>query len=123
MTAARPYDHVAILLQDDVRVVVEVQDRDGGELGRRAARLWHGQRLHEVRQCLHNGVVRGVHLSVQRERAFAVAVESRVAFGCDYPILQHTLTISTGVDRGRRNLCYNSDENISMRVHMGTGLD
>ena len=99
VAAARADHHIAILLENDVWVVVEVQDRDGGQLGRRAARLWHWQRLHEVRKCLHNSVVGGVHLSVKGKRAFAVAVESRVAFRCDNPILQHTLTISTGVDR------------------------
>ena len=100
VAATRPHDHVAILLEDHVRVVVEVQHGDGGQLGRRAARLWHGQRLHEVSKSLHNGVVSGVHLSMKRKRALAVAVESRVAFRCDDPILQHTLTIFTGRRQG-----------------------
>jgi len=88
VTAACADDHVAIFLEDDVGVVVEVEDGDGGQLGRRAARLWDRQRLGEVCQRLHDGVVGGVHLSVQRKRAFAVAVERRVTFGRYDPVLQ-----------------------------------
>ena len=89
MTAASADDHVAISLEDDVGVIVEVEDGDGRELGRRAARLRHGQRLGEVRQRLHDGVVGGVHLGVQRERALAVAVERRVTFRRYDPVLQY----------------------------------
>ena len=88
VAAARAYHHVAVLLQNDVRAVVEVEDGDGGELGGRAARLRHRQRLGEVRQRLHDGVVGGVHLGVQRERALAVAVECRVALRRYDPVLR-----------------------------------
>jgi len=90
VTAAGADDHVAVLLEYDVGTVVEVEDGDGGEFGRRAARLRHGQRLGEVGERLHDGVVGGVHLRVQRERALAVAVERRVAFRCYDPVLYHT---------------------------------
>ena len=89
MAAARPHHHVAVLLEYDVGVVVEVEHGDGGQFGRSATRLRHGQRLHEMSQRLHDGVIGGVHLGVQRKRALAVAVESRVAFRRDDPILQH----------------------------------
>jgi len=87
VAAARAYDHVAVLLENDVRAVVEVEDGDGGELGGRATRLRHRQRLGEVRQRLYDGVVGGVHLGVQRERALAVAVECRVALRRYDPVL------------------------------------
>ena len=91
VAATRADDHVTIFLEDDVWVVVEVKDGDGWELGRRAARLRYGQRLHQVSQRLDNGVVSGVHLGVQRERAFAVAVECRVTFRRNDPVLQRTV--------------------------------
>ena len=91
MAATRSNDHVAIFLQNNVGVIVKVQDRDGGQLGRRAARLWDRQRLHEVSKCLNYGVVGGIHLGVQRERTLAIAVESSVAFRRYDPILQRTL--------------------------------
>lgn len=38
-------------------------------------------------QSLHDGVIGGVHVGVERESAFAVAVKRSVAFRCDDPIL------------------------------------
>ena len=48
MTAARPHDHVPVLLQDDVGTVVEVQDGDGVQLGGGAARLGNVVREHQM---------------------------------------------------------------------------
>jgi len=90
MAAAGSDDHVAVFLEYDIGVVVEVQDGDGGKFGGSAAGLRHGQRLHEVRQRLHDCVVCRVHLSVQRERTLAVAVECSVAFRSYDPILHRT---------------------------------
>ena len=87
VAAARFDDHVAILFEDDVRVVVKVQDGDGGEFDGRAARLGHHGRRHQVHQRLHDGVVAGVHVRVQRERTLAVAVKRRVAVRRDDPVL------------------------------------
>lgn len=38
-------------------------------------------------QSLHDGVIRGVHVSVEWESAFAITVKRSVPFGCDDPIL------------------------------------
>jgi len=88
MAATSPDNHVTIFLEDDVRTIVEVEYGDGGELGGCTARLWHGERLHEVSQGLYNSVVSGVHLGVKRKCTFTVAVERSVAFRSNDPILQ-----------------------------------
>lgn len=48
MAATGPDDHVPVLLQDDVGAVVEVENRDGVQLGRGAARLGHRVWVDEV---------------------------------------------------------------------------
>lgn len=48
MAAAGPHDHVSVFLQDDIGAVVEVEDGDGVELSRGAARLGHRVRVDEV---------------------------------------------------------------------------
>lgn len=48
MAAAGSHHHVAVLLQDDVGAVVEVEHRDGVELGRSTARLGYRLRIYEV---------------------------------------------------------------------------
>ena len=48
MAAARSDHHVAILLEDDVGAVVEVEHGDGVELGGGAAGLGDGVRVDEV---------------------------------------------------------------------------
>ena len=48
MAATGPHHHVLVLLEDDVGVVVEVEHRDGMQLGRCAAGLGHVIRVHEV---------------------------------------------------------------------------
>ena len=96
MTAARPYNHVFILFENDVGVVVKVEHRDCGELGGDTARLGHGQLIHQVHKGLHNGVVGGVHVRVERKRALSVAVVGAVALRGDDPVLwksQHTGTV------------------------------
>lgn len=46
-----------------------------------------GQAGH-THQCLHNGVVGGVHVGVQREGTLPLAVVGGVALGRDDPVLQ-----------------------------------
>lgn len=48
MAATGPDNHVSVFLQDDVGAVVKVEDRDGIELGRGAARLGHRVWVDEV---------------------------------------------------------------------------
>lgn len=48
VAAAGSHDHVAVLLQDDIGAVVEVEHRDGVELRWRAAGLGHRLRVNEV---------------------------------------------------------------------------
>jgi len=62
MATARLYHHVRVLFEDYVVAVVEVENRDGRELGGRTARLGYNCRVHEVHQSLYDGVVGGVHL-------------------------------------------------------------
>ncbi len=87
MTSAVLDDHVLVLLEYDVGALVEVEDGDGRELGRSAS----GQRgslwTHEMDQSLHDCVVCGVQVRVQREGALAVTVEGLVVVGSDDPVL------------------------------------
>ena len=87
MAATRLDDHVFIFLQNDVGALVKVQDRDPTELGWRTAGLGHVVRSHQVDQGLHYGVVSGVHVSVQREGTFSMAVVSGVAVRSNDPVL------------------------------------
>lgn len=48
VAATGSHRHVPVLLQDDVGVVVEVEHRDGVQLGGGAARLGHVLRVHEM---------------------------------------------------------------------------
>ncbi len=86
MTPACLDDHVVEFFQDDVGVVVVVQDRDGGQLCGGAAGQW-GVRVHEVDKGLDDGVVGGVHVSVQGEIALALAVIGSVGSRGDNPVL------------------------------------
>ena len=88
MASAGFHDHVTVLFQYNVRIVVEVEDGDGRKFDGRAARFGHPVRVHQVHERLHDGVIGRVHVSVQRERALAVAVECRIAVRCDDPVLQ-----------------------------------
>lgn len=48
VAATGTHDHVAVLFEDDVGAVVEIEDRDGIQLGRGAAWLGHRLRVDEV---------------------------------------------------------------------------
>lgn len=113
VAAAGSHHHVAVLFEDDVGAVVEVEHRDGVELRGGAAGLGDRVRVDEVdlegggltgqtavepiapgfsgagtHQGLHDGVVGGVHVGVQREGALALAVVRRVALRSDDPVLR-----------------------------------
>ena len=55
---------------------------------RRTARLGHLVVVHEVDECLDNGVVGGVHAGVEGEGALAVAVERLVVVRGNDPVLE-----------------------------------
>ena len=87
MAATRLDDHVFIFLQNDVGALIKIQDRDAAQLGWSTARLGDIVGSHQVHQGLHNGVVGGVHVSVEREGALSMAVVSGVAVRRDDPVL------------------------------------
>lgn len=114
MAATCPDHHVTVLLQDDVRAVIEVEDRDAVKLRGCAAGLGHrlwvdkmylflekcifqsaGERpefggggvMSDTYQCLHDGVIGGVHIGVKGEGAFAVTVVRCVTLWRDDPVL------------------------------------
>jgi hypothetical protein len=89
MAAARFDDHVAVLFEDNIGIVVEIKDGDGRQLDGSTARLGHSIRIHQVDQGLNDGVIGSIHVSVQRKRAFSVAVKSRVAIRRDNPVLEN----------------------------------
>lgn len=89
VATTRPHDHVTVFLEDDVGAVVKIEHGDGIELGGRAAGLGHKVGVHQVHQRLHNGVVGGIHVGIERESALPVAVVGRITLGCDDPVRPH----------------------------------
>src|SRR5688572_31155112 len=87
MTPACADDHVSVLLEDDVGVIVEVEDGQSGELRRRTAGLRYGRGIHHVGHGLDDRVVRGV-MGVQEGDAVAIAVVGGVALRSYDPVLQ-----------------------------------
>ena len=65
VTATGSDHHVLVLLEDDVGVVVEVEHRDGVQLGGGTAGLGHVLRVQEVD--LHRGTYRNVRTSASEE--------------------------------------------------------
>ena len=53
-------DHVLIVFKDYFIEVVDVQHGNGRQLGRHAARPWHGSRINGIDERLHDGVIRRV---------------------------------------------------------------
>ena len=86
VTAAAGGDHVVVLFQDDVLVVVEVQQTDGvefvGHARRRAQVLADAQGVHDA---LHCRVVRRLLVLPEREGTAALAVVGVVALRRDDP--------------------------------------
>lgn len=87
MATARFYHHVRVLFQNHVVAVVEVENRNGRELGGRAAWLGYNCRVHEMDQGLNDGVIRSVHLRTEGKRAFSETEERRVSLRRDDPVL------------------------------------
>lgn len=87
MATAALDDHVFVLLEYNVALVEEIQHGDRREFGRGAARFWHLTRAHQVHQRLDDRVVGRVHVSVQREIAFAAAIICVVPVRCYDPVL------------------------------------
>ena len=87
MTSARLDHHVFVFLENDIRTLVKVQDGDATELGGGATGFGDVVRSHEMHEGLDNGVVGGVHVSVEGEGAFSMTVVSRVTVRSDDPVL------------------------------------
>lgn len=100
MATAALNDHVFVLLQYNVAFVEEIQHGDRRELGGRAARLWYLTRADQVHQRLDDRVIGRVHMSVQREIAFAAAVICVVPVRCYDPVLENKYSsVSTRLAR------------------------
>lgn len=87
MATARFHNHVRVLFEDHVVAVVEVENRNGRELGGRTAWLWYHWGIHKMHQRLHNGVVSSVHMRAEGKWAFSKAEERRVSLRRDDPVL------------------------------------
>ena len=87
MTATRLDHHVFVFLENDIRTLVKVQDGDATELGGGTTGFGDVVRSHEMHEGLDNGVVGGVHVSVEGEGALPVTVVSGVSVRGDDPVL------------------------------------
>ncbi|CAG0916126.1 unnamed protein product [Notodromas monacha] len=87
VTTASLHLHIAIALQNDIRVVVIEYDGYFTQFRGSTAGLWRRVLAHQVDQRLNNGVVRGIHLRIQRKSALAFAIERRVPVRGDDPVL------------------------------------
>lgn len=88
LVAATSSDHhVAVFLENDVRAVVEVEHRDGIELRGGTAGFRNCLWVNEMNKCLHNGMVCGVHVGVQREGTLSLAIVCCISFWSNDPVL------------------------------------
>lgn len=62
MAATRSNNHVSVLLQYDVRVIVKIENHDWREFRRRTTRSWSVTRTHKMYERLNDCVVRGIHV-------------------------------------------------------------
>ena len=80
MTAACFHHHILILFQNNIRALVKVQHGNAAEFCGRTTGFRHpAERVHQMHEGLHDGVVGGVHVGVEGEGALAVAVEGGIA--------------------------------------------
>lgn len=117
MTATGSDHHVAVLLEDDIGAFIKIEHGDAVELcwgtagfGHRLwvdkVHLWHrrntkyilresrgyrgnafNQGSFEAYQSLHNSVIGGIHVGVQRKSTFSLTVICCVALWCYDPVL------------------------------------
>lgn len=105
-------NHIFVFLQIHIRVVQVVEHRDGRQPGRCTAGLWHFAGIQQMHQRLHNGMIGGVHVRIQREIAFAGTIERIVAVWRHNPILpfqfletdMHCVDLATAMVFGRRRV-------------------
>lgn len=62
MAATRLDYHIFVFLQDNVRIVIKVEHHDRGEFSWSATSFRCVARADEVHECLHDGVIRRVHI-------------------------------------------------------------
>ena len=86
-TSTRLHNHVLVLLEHNVLVVVKVQHGDTRQFRRRAAHFWNGAVVDGVDESLDDRVVSAVESLAERERALAVAVVRLVTHWGDDPVL------------------------------------
>lgn len=91
MATARLDHHVVVFFEDHVVAIVEKEHGDGGQFCRGAASLRNHCRIHEMYECLDNGVICCVHLRGQREGTLPFTEERRITIGCYDPILPFQL--------------------------------
>ena len=87
MASAGLNHHVLVLFKNHVGTFIKVQNGYATELGGGAARLGHVEGGHEVDEGLDDGVVGGVHVSVEGEGALPVTIVSGVSVRGDDPVL------------------------------------
>jgi len=64
MTPTTFHYHISVLFQNHIVIVQEKQYGLLGHFGRCTTRFRYLQRLHQVNQRLHDGVVRSIHVRV-----------------------------------------------------------
>lgn len=83
---ATDHGHVLVVFEHDLVLLVQVEHRDGGQLGRDAAGLRRVARTDRVDQRLDDRVVRRVQMVRDRKLAVALAVERFVPGRCHDPV-------------------------------------
>lgn len=87
MAATGHYDHLWEFLQHHISVVVKIENGLGAEFGwgtPRAGGLVWGEHMN---QCLDYGMVSGIHIISDGERAFSLTKEGMVTIRGNNPIL------------------------------------
>lgn len=87
MAPARFDNHISILFEDDIGVVVKVENHNRRQFGGCTAWFRNLIWIHEVNQRLYNGMIGGVHMWRKRERALSMAKEGSITIWCNDPIL------------------------------------
>ena len=90
VASATLHRHPLVLFQAYIRGVSEVENRNGIEFGRCTA--WTGifRRVHQMDQCLHDGMICGIHIRIQGKFAFPITVVGEVTIRCYNPFLEIT---------------------------------